>query len=528
MVCVFGINTVNAESLNQENSIAYSGNGYFLKSIMDTEGNYIAVGYDNTDKSSSFGLIVKYDEAGNTIWEKKIADVGTVRAVDVDKDSNIYVLIWYWEIFSDERVQKTNNNAVKLVKYNKDGEQIYEKNLIDQYDTQFFEYLEVYDDKIYITGEVLTDKTFVEDDGSYYIYEVSERNSFITLDLDGNILSTNIYGSYRVSKRYHSYSVSSGATISGLAIRLYDMEIDKDGNIYVCNANGDDFEVAKFNKNGEKLWDKSYGGSGNDTSYNLTLSENNEVIVVGYTSSSDLDGIELGSKYSVPLVVILSDSGEEKKMFTINNVGTIYSIVTIGNEYFIAHKSSYYYVLTKLDNEFNIKYSKSLSGEISFYDLNLNDDNTINISGKNSASKSGFVRYSLLYDLDIADSNGGKVTIENDTYKEGEMVTIKVKPEDGYVLGAIGGIEVSKVDDETYTFIMPSSDVTLTPEFVMADAINKSEAPSDEKSEESVQNPETGGFVGVMVSIFGVIVSILILIGVLLFKHGKNRKIYKI
>ena len=135
------------------------------------------------------------------------------------------------------------------------------------------------------------------------------------------------------------------------------------------------------------------------------------------------------------------------------------------------------------------------------------------MSGNYKSKNASFFNYSILFDVLIETVNGGKIVIEDNSFKIGDKVTVKVKPEDGYVLGAIGGIEVSKVDDETYTFIMPAEDVTLTPKFVMDDAINNIDGP--------IPNPETGGFVGLMLLI-------LILIGIIIFKCVKNKKFYKI
>lgn len=135
------------------------------------------------------------------------------------------------------------------------------------------------------------------------------------------------------------------------------------------------------------------------------------------------------------------------------------------------------------------------------------------MSGNYKSKNASFFNYSILFDVLIETVNGGKIVIEDNSFKIGDKVTVKVKPEDGYVLGAIGGIEVSKVDDETYTFIMPSEDVTLTSKFVMDDAINNIDGP--------IPNPETGGFVGVMVSI-------LLLVLVILLRYRKNNRIYKV
>ena len=140
-------------------------------------------------------------------------------------------------------------------------------------------------------------------------------------------------------------------------------------------------------------------------------------------------------------------------------------------------------------------------------------DNKTYFNKSSEESQASIVKLSLSFKIDVEISTGGKIEVDENLYKAGDKVTLKVKPEDGYVLGAIDGVEVSKVDDETYTFIMPAEDVTLTPKFVMNDAINNIDGP--------IPNSETGGFVVGMVSI-------LLLVLVILLRYRKNNRIYKV
>lgn len=342
-----------ADNFNLEDNINYDSDGYFLETIIDSDDNYIAVGFYEPDPFSSLGLIVKYDRNGNVEWEKKFTDVECIRSIAVDSENNIYVLAWYYGSFSDERVTEANNGEVKLIKYDKDGKLIYEKFFNDQYESQFFEYIKINNDIVYLTGEVITERNFIEDDGEYYIYEAKENNSLVSLSLDGEILSYAIYGSNQFSKRYYKYSATSSATMSALSSRLYDIKFDDEGNVYVTGAHGEDFEVAKFDKVGKKIWDQTYGGSGTDRSSSLVLNNNNELVIAGFTSSKDLDGIEVNG-YSVPLIVIVDKDGNFKKMYTFEE--SFDSIEALGSGYLAIVR--YGTILLRLDSNFNVKTSK--------------------------------------------------------------------------------------------------------------------------------------------------------------------------
>lgn len=66
------------------------------------------------------------------------------------------------------------------------------------------------------------------------------------------------------------------------------LEIDANGNIYVCAAKNNysnlDFWIGKYSENGVLLWEQSYTGSGNgdDIPLAITLDQNNNPVVAGY------------------------------------------------------------------------------------------------------------------------------------------------------------------------------------------------------------------------------------------------------
>ncbi len=68
-------------------------------------------------------------------------------------------------------------------------------------------------------------------------------------------------------------------------------------------------------------------------------------------------------------------------------------------------------------------------------------------------------------------ANGGAVTANKTTAPENDTVTLTVNPAEGYVLesltvtGASGAVETTAGEDNTYTFTMPASDVTVTAAF---------------------------------------------------------------
>ena len=73
----------------------------------------------------------------------------------------------------------------------------------------------------------------------------------------------------------------------------------------------------------------------------------------------------------------------------------------------------------------------------------------------------------------VASTTHGRVTVSPDNPKTGDTVTITVRPDDGYVLDTLTvtnasgkEVELTKVNDTRYTFVMPNSKVTVKATFV--------------------------------------------------------------
>lgn len=73
----------------------------------------------------------------------------------------------------------------------------------------------------------------------------------------------------------------------------------------------------------------------------------------------------------------------------------------------------------------------------------------------------------------VASTTHGRVTVSPDNPKTGDTVTITVRPDNGYVLDTLTvtnasgkEVELTKVNDTRYTFVMPNSKVTVKATFV--------------------------------------------------------------
>ena len=78
-------------------------------------------------------------------------------------------------------------------------------------------------------------------------------------------------------------------------------------------------------------------------------------------------------------------------------------------------------------------------------------------------------KYAPKYNITVNDSENGSVSADMQTATAGTTVTLTVTPADDYRFVALtvndGAVEVTKVNDTTYTFVMPDEEVTVNATF---------------------------------------------------------------
>ena len=119
--------------------------------------------------------------------------------------------------------------------------------------------------------------------------------------------------------------------------------------------------------------------------------------------------------------------------------------------------------------------SSSNNGETSIGEI-ISSDNHLTLRFKSNASAQydGLELTATLiptYTVTVENVDGGSVSSDKETAAENEIVTLTIAPDEFFVLSSISVVgsnvvSVTKVDDVTYTFKMPNTNVTVTPIFV--------------------------------------------------------------
>lgn len=268
---------------------SYSGDSkeLIVCAIQCTDGGYFLGGAtypDTSEPSNRFGnfWLVKIDDNGNKLWDKRYGqdNFELLNSILPTNDGG-YMLLGY----------KTPPNEDKsdywLVKIDTNGNQLWDKFYGGNKSDQPTSVVQTNDVGYLLCGysdsDVSRDKTQPSWGDGYYW---TERSDYWIVKIDA-------YGNKMWDKRYggnyfeHLSSVvvtaDGGFLLGGLS--LSDISGDK-----AQNSQGmSDYWLVKIDANGNKLWDKRYGGNKNDL-LEVILQSNDGGYLLAGTTDSDISG----------------------------------------------------------------------------------------------------------------------------------------------------------------------------------------------------------------------------------------------
>jgi hypothetical protein len=233
---------------------------------LDASGNiYVAgdTGSTGLTAGSIDQTLVKYDSSGIEQWSKTWGGTGAdyARALALDASGNIYVA---GDTASSDRTAGLSDQT--LVKYNSSG--------VEQWSKTW--------------GGDSTDIAYalaLDSSGNIYVAGYTASTGRTAGGTDHTLVKYDSSGVEQWSKTW-------GGTGFDAA---YALALDASGNIYVAgdtassdrSAGSSDQTLVKYDSSGVEQWSKTWGGTGNERAYALTLDTSGNIYVVGYTDSSD-------------------------------------------------------------------------------------------------------------------------------------------------------------------------------------------------------------------------------------------------
>ncbi|MCL4551586.1 MAG: peptidoglycan DD-metalloendopeptidase family protein [Bacteroidetes bacterium] len=307
---LLSFNCINAQTTEWLHSWGGNKEEAITSLALDQNGNLIAAGYTN---SFGFGttnvLLQKYDNSGNllwtTTWGGSVGDAAS--SVATDKNNNIYIVGstssfgsgWY---------------DVLILKFDSNGSLIWSKTWGgSSYDAGYGISIDS-NDNLIISAESYSFGTSAVllkfDNNGNYLWGKSWKSTVsydaaysLTIDLSGNIILTGISWDYSYSPNVNKISIikydKNGNLLwcrnwggSGVdeAWGSHVIKTDNSGNIYIAGrtqfgSGGADALLLKLDANGELIWSKNWGGKDYDTNNGIDLDNQGNIYTVGYTKS---------------------------------------------------------------------------------------------------------------------------------------------------------------------------------------------------------------------------------------------------
>uniref|UniRef100_A0A7C3RML4 Lipoprotein n=1 Tax=Dictyoglomus thermophilum TaxID=14 RepID=A0A7C3RML4_DICTH len=264
------------------------------------DGGYIVAGYANRI------YVIKLDSNGEKEWERSFGDNWHDEAFYIHQTKD-----WGYIIVGFKYSYETQNGSVYLIKIDRNGNKEWEKSYSDNLDTIAYSMCEASDGGYIIVGRTLLlgngwdiyvlkvddkgNKIWSKnigrsgDDEAYSVqgmddggYLVAGATTSLGLgNYDAYFLKINPYGEKVWEKAYGGTQID----------KIYSLQKTIEGNYIAVGetnsfgAGGSDVYILKIDKNGDKLWEKFYGGSGNDIAYSIQQTNDGGYIVAGYTYS---------------------------------------------------------------------------------------------------------------------------------------------------------------------------------------------------------------------------------------------------
>ncbi len=259
--------------------IQTSDGGFFVSGILDISASAGAGNDKNSKRRHAGGDYwgLKLDVNGTKIWRRYFGGSFTDSAYDaVETSDNGFILIGSSDS-NDVDISNTKGDYdFWVVKVNKDGNQVWEKSFGGSQIDEARSITKTSDENYIIVGESRSNDTDVTNSkgaADIWLIKISDT---------GNLIWQKSYGgsSFDVSRDITSTS-DNGYIIVGSS-RSQDIDVD-------INRGQNDVWVLKINNFGDLQWQKSFGGMEIDFAYSAVELDDESILIVGESSSSDID-----------------------------------------------------------------------------------------------------------------------------------------------------------------------------------------------------------------------------------------------
>ncbi|KXN98207.1 PKD protein [Aequorivita aquimaris] len=269
-----GSDDENASRITKTNDGGYLLSGYTTSNDGDVNGNEGFQDY----------WVVKVDNAGNILWEENFGFSGSDQAFKAFQTSDGgYFITGFFDVSASggagNDFQRGTMHGVGEfwgIKLAADGTKEWRRYFGGTNNDRSYDALETADGGFLMTGTSESedfDKT--DPKGSYDYWAVR-------LTADGDLVWTKSFGGDEIDNSYASIKTNDDNYIMVGDSRSSDQDVTSP------RGNADAWMV-KFDDNGSKIWQKSFGGSQFDTAHSIVQRNNGDYILSGHSRSADGD-----------------------------------------------------------------------------------------------------------------------------------------------------------------------------------------------------------------------------------------------
>lgn len=285
---------------------AYYGNSLdYSSSITETrDGGFAITGGTNSSdgifesfSGASVGFLLKVNNKGQKEWIEKIGGTGGYDTGSaISKVNSGYVLTGSTQSFNSENPQM-NQYGVFVSKYNTDFE---------------YDWTRVYGD---LTPENFN-ITQISENGEGYLFTGWTLNG--SGSRDAVISSIDFFGERNWVRTFGGSSWDRGFAFTQAEngdIILTGLYGSADGDFSGLNRGGQDIFVKKLNVSGDRIWMKTFGGTGNESGQAIIKTDDGGYIVAGNTSSANGDFSGIKNSFGMDIFLMRLDANGERVRF---------------------------------------------------------------------------------------------------------------------------------------------------------------------------------------------------------------------
>ena len=277
------------------------------------DGGYLLSGYTTSSDGDVFEnagfqdyWVVKVDNSGTIMWEKTFGFSGSDQAFKAIQTSDGgYFVTGFFDVSASGGAGNDFQRGIMHgvgefwgIKLNASGNTQWRRYFGGTNNDRSYDAHETADGGFLMTGtseSVDFDKT--DPKGSYDYWAVR-------LTADGDLVWTKSFGGDEIDNSYASIKTNDGNYIMVGDSRSSDQDVTSP------RGNADAWMV-KFDDNGNKIWQKSFGGSQFDTAHSIVQRNNGDYILSGHSRSADGD-LQINNGVNDVWVFVVDGSGSLK------------------------------------------------------------------------------------------------------------------------------------------------------------------------------------------------------------------------